>query len=731
MGSDNRIDFSAFRSEPGSPGAQTSRLTPGEQAPRSCPFLVLLCCVFASQSLGADPIGTPAQPARDGTLDLRRGQVRSTSTRLDGRWEFHPDVLLKPGTADAPAGYLAVPGLWNSFQVNGKVFGSRGCATYRLRLLLPESLPDMALRFADAATAYRVFLNGREVWANGNPSCDPALAVPNYRPGVVVPVGLRADNELLVHVSNFVHSKGGLWETIEIGPAALIYAQRERSIWTDVFLTGAFLIMGLYHLGLFLLRRKDRSSLYFGLMCLVVLLRLLVTGERLLFQVAADFPFDLGQKLEYLTAFAATPVFALFMANSFREEVSRIVVSATLVLYAFLGASVLVLPLLLYSRLLPVFFVSSLLLSAYGVVLLGVATKRGRDGALAALLGFTFFSATILNDIVSSSILPGLPLLLPLGLFAFIFSQSFMLSLRFSTAFTNVEHLSDGLQRTAEDLMKTNEAYERFVPTEFLSLLQKDTIKDIRLGDQIQREMTVFFSDIVSFTELSENMSPKENFDFLNSFLKRMQPAIQRNHGFVDKYIGDSIMALFPGRPDDAVRAAVAMQQEIRDYNHHRMGQGYEPVGVRVGIHTGTLMLGTIGSEQRMEGTVISDSVNLASRIEGLNKRLGTSTLISEQTLRGLASPDEFQLRRLGRVQVKGKRQTVSVYEVLTGLNPVLVELLLLSKEAFERGLSALERRAREEAAANFREVLQVHPGDRAARVYLAECEEGEASPES
>ncbi len=140
------------------------------------------------------------------------------------------------------------------------------------------------------------------------------------------------------------------------------------------------------------------------------------------------------------------------------------------------------------------------------------------------------------------------------------------------------------------------------------------------MGDHVQREMTVFFSDIRDFTTLSETMTPQENFDFLNSYLRRATPIIRTNHGFIDKYIGDAIMALFPREPADALQSAVELQRDLVDYNQGRKKAGYKPVRVGIGLHCGELILGTIGEEERMQTTVIADAVNVASRIEGLHE---------------------------------------------------------------------------------------------------------------
>ncbi|MBD1810413.1 AAA family ATPase, partial [Microcoleus sp. FACHB-DQ6] len=129
--------------------------------------------------------------------------------------------------------------------------------------------------------------------------------------------------------------------------------------------------------------------------------------------------------------------------------------------------------------------------------------------------------------------------------------------------------------RFTNELFQLNQAYERFVPNQFLHFLNKSSIIDVELGDQVQLEMSVLFSDIRDFTTLSESMTPEENFRFINSYLSRMEPVINENNGFIDKYIGDAIMALFSGEADNAVKAGIAMLQSLVEYNQHRANSGY------------------------------------------------------------------------------------------------------------------------------------------------------------
>jgi adenylate cyclase len=235
--------------------------------------------------------------------------------------------------------------------------------------------------------------------------------------------------------------------------------------------------------------------------------------------------------------------------------------------------------------------------------------------------------------------------------------------------------LQQSLAGSEEQLRATVGAYARFVPQEFLGAMGKASIVDVGLGDQVRLDLSILFSDIRSFTSLSEKMSPEENFAFLNSYLRRMNPFIWDNGGFIDKYIGDSIMALFPAGAGSALSAAVAMLSYLPVYNKHRAGFGYQPIGVGIGIHSGAVMLGVIGHERFMQGTVISDTVNLASRLQGLTKTYGVSLVASSHALFDLEDPNRFDFRFLDKVMLRGKEQAVSVYEVFDADNPKRREL--------------------------------------------------------
>jgi len=279
------------------------------------------------------------------------------------------------------------------------------------------------------------------------------------------------------------------------------------------------------------------------------------------------------------------------------------------------------------------------------------------------------------------------------------------------------------LEESHRELAKIAQASARFVPRQFLHFLNKKSIIDIKLGDAVQIKMSILFADIRSFTSLSETMSIQENFEFINGYLRQVCPVIRQHNGFIDKYIGDGVMALFPETADDAVRAAIEMQKQVALYNEYCQKQGGSLINIGIGIHTGNLMLGIIGEEERMDSTVIADAVNLASRLEQLTKLYGASIIISGQTLAQLDDPQQYTCRFLDQVKVRGKKTPVAVFEIYDSDAEDLKALKTKSKTEFEQGIWFYYKKQFTPAQQCFEEVLQVNKEDLAAHLYLERCE--------
>ncbi len=272
------------------------------------------------------------------------------------------------------------------------------------------------------------------------------------------------------------------------------------------------------------------------------------------------------------------------------------------------------------------------------------------------------------------------------------------------------------------NLSALNIAYARFVPKEFLALLEKNSVVDVKVGDQTQKDMTILFSDIRDFTSLSESMTPQENFAFINEFLNYMEPVIATHEGFVDKYLGDGIMALFPTNADAALQAAIDMFAALNSYNEMRLQTGKNTIRIGIGLNSGLLMLGTVGGAHRMDGTVISDAVNLASRVETLTKTYGAPLLITQETYARLRDPTRYALRKLGNVMIRGKSKPIMIYEAFDGDAPAVRDGKHQTIMKFEKAIMLYQQNEFARALDIFSGIIEYNKDDAAANYYYREC---------
>lgn len=270
-----------------------------------------------------------------------------------------------------------------------------------------------------------------------------------------------------------------------------------------------------------------------------------------------------------------------------------------------------------------------------------------------------------------------------------------------------------------EAIREMHEVSQKFVPNEFIKSLGKNNLTEVALGDLAEREVTVLFADIRGFTSLSESLEPKDNFLFINSFNKRMGPIVRKHHGFIMQYLGDGFMALFPEGSQHALRASVEMHGALEVYNTERQSKGRFPVKIGIGMQNGTLIMGITGDVDRLDAAIISDTVNTASRIEGLSKHYGSSILLTEMCKSNLEDPGEFNFRYLGPVQVQGKKKPVGLYECINGDYAALLTHKLDTLDDFDRGMNLYFNKEFAMAAVTFQKVLKKNRDDLPALLFL------------
>lgn len=278
--------------------------------------------------------------------------------------------------------------------------------------------------------------------------------------------------------------------------------------------------------------------------------------------------------------------------------------------------------------------------------------------------------------------------------------------------------------KTHINLNSIHRATSKFVPAEFIKSVGRESITEVILGDFTEKNVTVLFTDVRDYTSLSENMTPEQNFKFVNAYVGRMGPIIQQNKGFVNQYLGDGIMALFPHEAEHALDAAIEMQRTLALYNKRRMEKGYKRISVGMGLHTGPLVMGIIGDVNRNDTAIIADTVNSASRVEGVTKHYGANITISEASLKTIENAEDFNLRYLGKVKVKGKEKALGIYECFDGDSSESIALKIATRKDYEKGLKLFFAKEFLKASEAFDKVLHKNPKDTIAKYFIAKAAE-------
>jgi two-component system sensor histidine kinase ChiS len=291
--------------------------------------------------------------------------------------------------------------------------------------------------------------------------------------------------------------------------------------------------------------------------------------------------------------------------------------------------------------------------------------------------------------------------------------------------------LSRKMAANQREVRNTRDIFRLFVPEPVLDRIAKQGLHSIRLGGAEESAATIVFTDIKAFASIAEKLSPNQTLQFLNSFMRTMQPLIHDNGGFINQFVGDEIMAIFhqPGHVDAGLETAIAMRRALEPYNTERKGRNESSIDIGIGINTGGIIWGTIGSEARMESAVIGDAVNLASRLQSLTRHYGVLILASEHVVQQLSHPETFGYREVDIVQVKGRNQTVAVYEFFDAdPEPVKSQKKQLLGH-FMEGIVRFRANYWGEAQALFSECLRICPVDQVSHMYVDRCKSLQLSP--
>jgi len=393
-------------------------------------LLVLNVALFARPCIAANPIPTPL--AKAGVLDLRNIDLENFTIPIDGQWKLYWKQLKKPGSQETYHEISKFPQLWSNTLWKGKFLPPQGFATYELMILLPREKQQLAFNIRDMYSAYTLYVNGKLIASNGIPGVSKETTVP-YWSTQVKPFPSADTLHLALQIANFHHSKGGNAKSIEIGSFSSLQADSNLDYAFDFLLTGCMVMGGLYFLGLYLLGRQDKATLYFALFCFFYSYRIIGAGDYAIHSIFPSLDWHLAIHCEYISLFLAVAMFALYTRNLYWDDTPHKIIFVMTGICFALAVITLISPPILFSKLINPFIGLLVFYILFATWIYIKAYRNKRIGATYALIStgaiFIIFIALILAyyDVTYPE-----KLALFIGYLGFFFCQSLILSFRFA-----------------------------------------------------------------------------------------------------------------------------------------------------------------------------------------------------------------------------------------------------------------------------------------------------------
>jgi signal transduction histidine kinase len=474
-------------------------------------FFCLLTLFLFISSCGFHQNRKNQPTAIRGVIDLTGWDFQNDGpVDLNGEYRFFWNHLVDAHEVDrlvieASPAYIPVPSDWNGFEANGTRTTGHGYGTYHLKINLASQNTPLALKILDMGTAVDLIVNGRKLYSAGVFSTARGNSQPEYRPEIIELPEADETLDLIFQVSNYSHRRGGIWEKLVLGTAAQMKSREKKNIGYDAFLLGSILIMALYHMGIYILRRESKSTVFFSIFCMLIALRLLTTGDKLILQISPWTSWDILIRLEYFSFYLAVPVFTQFIYAIFPHYFSKKTMQAITAVGTLFAAQLLIFPTTIFTHTLPVFQFFTLSAFIYPFFILTRASLKKDTEAMVFFGGFIILFSSVLNDILYAENIIHTGDMVPKGLFLFILSQAFLISLHYSKSFDTIENQQAILTET--NLAYKNEIRDR---KQAEQALQESHKRFILVLNSI--EANVFVMDMVTYEILFMNQRMQDVF---------------------------------------------------------------------------------------------------------------------------------------------------------------------------------------------------------------------------
>jgi diguanylate cyclase (GGDEF)-like protein len=565
-------------------------------------FLILILIVSLLAGCAPKKAGSEVKAFSvvDGTADLSELPANQM-VKLDGAWRFYWKQLLSAEEVQryAPDAYVQVPGSWTEYSLAHGSAEARGYATYAVRLEHLKPGTGWALELPSMSTAYSLWVNGKLLVRAGVVSKDPKLTE-SYKEKRVISFSIDSPTaDIVIQMANSVSLRGGLTQSIRFGEENTVRQAQMSKVAYDMFLAGALLIMSLYHFGLFLMRKKESSPLYFGLFCCIVALRGLLTGETVMYRLFPELNWMLAIKLEYGTLSLSVIAFTLFLRRIFPKEMPAALARAVSLVCTVYFVLTTLLPVQKLAMTLPYFQVFILLSISCALYIFVRALARKREGALLSVLGASLLTVSIFNDVLFNRGFINTGYYLTLGLLAFIVAQSFILAISFSKAFSSSEELAVKLQQL--NISLEEKVRERTLELEQLNdTLRKQTLIDgmtgipnrrhfeevsVQLLSRADGECSLLLLDIDHFKGYNDTYGHLVGDDCLRAVAASMQDEASAVGATAARYGGEEFVVIAPFGRREAEQLAQRIVVRIRSLNiPHRASRTAPHVTISCGV---------------------------------------------------------------------------------------------------------------------------------------------------
>jgi len=563
--------------------------------------------------------------------------------KLDTNWDFfwgkfipYSDYRTKPNLQ------VKVPSNWNNYDLpeTAKEIAKtgRGAGTYRLKIqhLKPNTayaFPTLNLGF----TAYEAYANDKLIYSSGKPNVDYQKSKgQQYFDYAVFDTDHTGVVTLTLFVSNNYYRKAGFNVSLKLQERNSYEDNLISSVSFYSILCGILITIVIYTMLLFILK-KNKPNLYLSIFVFLIFTRIISQVFPLLKFFVPEFPHSLLLKTEFLVVFLGPSIYTLYI-NALNKDIYKHIKAWIIAVPGFIILPFdLFLPISIANKLVPYMQLYMFIVVGLDIILITINIIRHHSFiSLSSLISVLIIAIGAGSEILANNHLQfvkGISLL-SLSFIIYAISQTILLAYIQNRNLIKVNELN-------VHLTETNKAYYRFVPKEFLDLFRKKDITEVQLGEWKAQKMAILSADIRNFTSISEKMNEMQVFDMLNSYLRKIAPTIRKYKGIIEKYLGDGIIAIFPGDADTALNCAIEMQEEMIELRKEFVQRNLPDIKIGIGVHFGEVIIGTGGDSERMTEISLSNDIDIAVKAEAATKIYKKPIIVTHQALASAAAVEK------------------------------------------------------------------------------------------